>query len=221
MGDYFGSVCQAFSRKVSVCRTGRSRVSGSCQLPSIRNKYYDLGLKKNSGYFVEIGAFDGETFSNTSFLADEGWAGLYVEPIPAFYRQTKLRHMFNNVTVENVAISGSTGMAMLTAMGSLSTLDIATAEAYKKFSWSKSSTKQARQIRVTTAKLDDVLRRNRVPKNFELLVVDVEGHEEEILRNLLLSDWRPHTIIVEQCDQHPDFSTIPGCTIHIEKHDYL
>src|SRR3990172_179972 len=34
-----------------------------------------------SGYFIEVGAYDGITLSNTYFLEQMGWSGLLVEPI--------------------------------------------------------------------------------------------------------------------------------------------
>ncbi|ESO06590.1 hypothetical protein HELRODRAFT_188408 [Helobdella robusta] len=45
-------------------------------------------LKKKGGFFVEAGAYDGETASNTLFLeVERGWSGLLVEPDPYFYTQ--------------------------------------------------------------------------------------------------------------------------------------
>ena len=34
------------------------------------------------GTFLDIGAFDGKTFSNTKRLSDLGWRGVLVEPAP-------------------------------------------------------------------------------------------------------------------------------------------
>jgi hypothetical protein len=39
--------------------------------------------QKRNGFFVEIGGYDGETFSNSLFLEKErGWSGLLVEANP-------------------------------------------------------------------------------------------------------------------------------------------
>src|ERR1700757_1585285 len=62
----------AVSRKFSTMTKGTSPVSISCQIPNLRDRYESLGLNPHIGYFVEDGAFDGESFSNTSFLADQG-----------------------------------------------------------------------------------------------------------------------------------------------------
>ena len=38
-----------------------------------------LLIQKRNGFFVEIGSYDGETFSNSLFLEKERWSGLLVE----------------------------------------------------------------------------------------------------------------------------------------------
>jgi len=38
--------------------------------------------RRHHGYFIEVGAYDGITLSNTYFLEQMGWTGLLVEPIP-------------------------------------------------------------------------------------------------------------------------------------------
>jgi len=42
---------------------------------------------KRNGFFVDIGANDGITLSNTYFLEKKGWNGLAVEPIPPVYEK--------------------------------------------------------------------------------------------------------------------------------------
>jgi hypothetical protein len=73
------SVSRAMQGKVDLMIFGESRVAQSCQIPEVRNKYREFGLPERHGVFAEVGAFNGG--SNTSFLADQGWHGLYIEPI--------------------------------------------------------------------------------------------------------------------------------------------
>lgn len=67
-----------------------------------QDQYIDnLFNKKRNGFFVEIGGYDGETFSNTLFLEKErGWDGLLVEANPYTYKQMVARdrncYMFNS-----------------------------------------------------------------------------------------------------------------------------
>jgi FkbM family methyltransferase len=41
---------------------------------------------KNKGYFVDIGAHDGVTFSNSKFFEELGWDGVCVEPNPKIFK---------------------------------------------------------------------------------------------------------------------------------------
>ena len=45
------------------------------------------------------------------------------------------------------------------------------------------------------------MERLEVPKNFDLLVVDVEGKESEIFQTFELNEWKPKMIIVELEDE--------------------
>lgn len=57
----------------------------NCQIPHCAAIFEELFGLKRDGFFVEAGAYDGESFSNTSFLADIGWRGVYVEPVVEFF----------------------------------------------------------------------------------------------------------------------------------------
>jgi FkbM family methyltransferase len=195
----------ALAGKLSVMTKGESAISPSCQIPDLRRKYLELGLPCRSGVFVEIGAFDGEQFSNTSFLADQGWRGVYVEPVPAFCRRIKHRHALNNIAIENVAISKTPGTCVLHMMESLSTTNPGSLEAYKSVPWARSLAQGATALVVKTDHLDSVLARHDIPNIFDLMIIDVEGAEEFIVRCLLDGQWRPTVLVVELCDIHPDF----------------
>ncbi|MCX8505445.1 MAG: hypothetical protein ORN98_02375, partial [Alphaproteobacteria bacterium] len=58
-------------------------MANDCQIKDLAKHYENLFGKKDKGVFVEIGAFDGQEVSNTAGLADLGWRGVYVEPVPA------------------------------------------------------------------------------------------------------------------------------------------
>lgn len=48
--------------------------------------YENYFLNKTNGYFVDIGAHDGETFSNSKFFEELGWTGVCVEPNPKVFK---------------------------------------------------------------------------------------------------------------------------------------
>lgn len=49
------------------------------------------------GSFVDVGAYDGRTFSNTYALAQRGWGGVCIEPAPDAYKLLEARYRSNPV----------------------------------------------------------------------------------------------------------------------------
>lgn len=50
------------------------------------------GLLGDSGRFLDVGAFDGKTFSNTLRLFERGWTGLLLEPSPKAFAGLKRQY---------------------------------------------------------------------------------------------------------------------------------
>ena len=85
----------------SSCDRTRERypLANTCQVPffaSLSDVYTFVFGYKPEGLFLEIGAYDGESFSNTSGLADMGWHGHYIEPIPMYADAARMRHAGND-----------------------------------------------------------------------------------------------------------------------------
>src|SRR5438876_107905 len=71
---------------------------------------------------VDGGAYDGETYSNTSCLADLGWRGVYIEPVPEAAAKCRARHAASRaVSVIDCAIGAADGTTRLWQNGPCST----------------------------------------------------------------------------------------------------
>ena len=180
----------------------------SCQIPPMSfllEKY--LG-RRNDGTFVEIGGFDGVHASNTWGLAVQGWCGLYVEPVPQYARACIENHRHHpQIEVVEVAITGPDRQALeLTVAGPLTTADVALEDAYREIAWARDSMEGAPRLKVPAVTADVLLEswlqgdRTRL----DLLVIDVEGMEQEVFSGLTLDRWRPTMLIVELMDNHPE-----------------
>jgi len=178
------------------------RLSPTCQLPLLLH-FYEKYLPR-LGTFVEIGAYDGESFSNSSCLADAGWTGNYVEPVPEYARKCEARHARNRVKVFNLAISDTDGMLDLNVGEAFTTASSDALSAYRGIEWSK-ATAFDQKISVRAMTLDKFLLMNAIAIGFDLLIVDVEGFEEKVLGTFDLGYWRPKMLIVELNDYHADF----------------
>jgi len=178
-------------------------LSPTCQIPDLDQIYLKyFGSKK--GTFVEVGAFDGESVSNTSCLADAGWKGFYIEPVKEHFNQCVNRHKNNKkIKVSNYAIGTEVGYKPVYCSGIVSTLDKEQADIVSSmhlFGYPQFTESECKQVR-----LDTYMQMADVPKNFDLLVVDVEGREEDVFNSFRLDLWKPKMMIIELVDDHSYF----------------
>lgn len=183
-------------------------------------KYFGMFTNK---IFVEVGAYDGDSVSNTSFLADAGWQGFYIEPIHEYYLKCLHRHINNNVVVSNLSIGLEEGVQKIYNNGLLSSLDYEHAQlGISKFNYPQYTENICFQIR-----MDRYLKNYKIPYTFDLLVVDVEGKETEVFQSFDLNIWKPKMIIVELIDEH-DYvkdnisiiSKVKDLRLFIQNHSY-
>ena len=184
-------------------RRGRPKLSTSCQIGPLLSIYQESGFLDRVGRFLEIGAFDGETFSNTSVLADLGWQGIYVEPIPQQAFRCRLRHSLNQVRVVNAAIAASRGELILEDMGALTSGKDAQVELYGRTEWAVGAFSQRQKRSVKAILLDDL---PDVTQPFDLMVIDVEGMETVVWERMQRLKMYPQMLIVELVDRHVDFA---------------
>lgn len=59
----------------------------SDRILQLENKIHEFFNFKPDGFFVDIGAYDGVSISNTKFLEDLGWDGICVEPHPNVFKK--------------------------------------------------------------------------------------------------------------------------------------
>lgn len=179
-------------------------ISKTCQIKNLDLIYSEYFGYPSKGFFVEVGAFDGESFSNTSCLSDHGWFGIYVEPIEEHYNACIHRHTNNNnIKVVQSSIGTYEGEIEIYVGGLLTTSDFQQVKRYSEIEWSKNtlfSKRKCEQI-----KLDTLLEYFEVNPEFDLLVVDVEGKEQDVFDSFDLQKWRPKMMIVELEDEHESF----------------
>jgi FkbM family methyltransferase len=78
------------------------------------------------GRFLDIGAYDGKTFSNTLALAEKGWTGVCVEPSPGpFNALLALHGKRDGIKLVNAAVAAVPGLMPFYDSGgdAVSTLD--------------------------------------------------------------------------------------------------
>jgi len=200
-------------------------VSETCQIPDLDAIYQKYFGRRTDGCFVEVGAFDGEYVSNTSGLADIGWTGHYIEPVPEYAERCKARHARNSrVTVSQVAIGAEPATVEINVAGPLSTISERARRNFQSLDWAKGYFAREERVTVRQLTLNDYLEQHAVKPGFELLSVDVEGYEWEVLRNFDIKKWRPQMVVIELHDQNENYLALrEDCkkiVQYFSEHDY-
>jgi hypothetical protein len=134
---------------------------------------------KKNGYFVEIGAYDGITLSNTYLLETQyDWKGICSEPIPEKYESLKKNRP--NSHCDNNAVFNETGKTVQFDIAN----DQSVLSGISKYidKHTEEVNKNKKQINVTTITLNDLLNKYDAPSFIEYLSIDTEGTELEILK---------------------------------------
>lgn len=153
-----------------------------------------LGWRRD-GFFVEFGATDGLTISNTHMLEKAfGWRGILAEPFP-FWHEALGRN--RGCIIEHRCVWSATG-ERLQFSGAAEFPEYATIAAFRGADMHKDIRESAgATFEVETVSLNDLLREHGAPRDFDYLSVDTEGSEFEILRGLDFGAYRPKVITVE------------------------
>lgn len=200
-----GKLKRKFFRPTRV-QDGFYPLAPTCQVRRLSLIYEQYFGRRTNGTFVEVGAFDGEYASNTSGLADIGWQGVYVEPVPEFGKRCTRRHRDNTgVRVINVAVGDRKGQATIHVGGPLSTASDSMKDNFRKLPWASPCFDKTCSHTVPMTTLEEILTEAGIRPGFEVLVVDVEGYEWNVMKVFDIARWSPQMIIIELHDQNDDY----------------
>tara|TARA_B100000029_G_scaffold484109_1_gene535963 strand:+ start:1777 stop:2556 length:780 start_codon:yes stop_codon:yes gene_type:complete len=150
----------------------------------------ELNLKKK-GFFVEFGATDGVTFSNTYLLEKEfGYKGILAESNP---KQCKNITNNRDAKIENKCVWRESNMK-------LEFVDVADFSTIKEFSSNDMHSnirKNKPTFFVETISLTDMLVKHDAPLLIDYLSIDTEGSEFEILSSHNFDQYKFSVITVE------------------------
>lgn len=182
--------------------------STSCgEIGLILHKIFDDVLPyKTDGTFIEIGANDGKTGSFTYNLAKIGWKGINCEPVPRLYNMCCENHKYHtNVINLQLACGEKKEVLQIIDADTLSTIDKDMENIYKTLNWSKYNFQNNQNyISINVDKLDTILSDNNI-NHIDLMVLDVEGYEENVLKGFSIDKYTPSIFIIEIPDQFKDY----------------
>ena len=151
--------------------------------------------QKREGFFVEFGATDDITLSNTHLLEKEfAWTGILAEPARGWHENLKLNRGGSQIVHDCVwKESGATLEFRETDEGELSSMvDFVGSDGHK-----KSRDRSFKEYQVTSISLNDLLARCEAPKEIDFISIDTEGSEFEILNAFDFSSHRFNAMAIE------------------------
>ncbi len=175
-------------------------------------RYYGLdGLDRklephldfDRGVFVEAGANDGLSQSNTAYFEESrGWRGLLIEPIPDLAercRANRPRSAVENCALVPLAQDGQP--VAMTYCGLMSVVDGSWPDpgaerAHLEAGLKVQALERTYQVTVPGHSLSALIDRHRL-RRIDLLSLDVEGFERQALDGLDFARHRPRFILVE------------------------
>ena len=172
---------------------------------------YNFFGRKNTGFYIEIGAYNGVDLSNTYFFEAIGWNGFLIEPDPGLYQQCLLSRP--NSKVINAAASDRPGSIQFTT---------AIGKEWLSYSGENKSREDRiiaeggtlNRIEVLCLTLNEILK--DTDQKIDFISLDVEGHEFDVLNGFDLSKYRPRVVVIEQ----GEFDNDSPASLLLKKHGY-
>lgn len=165
-------------------------LENSCQIPGLVDIY--KRYLPDFGIFLEAGAYDGVLHSNTSCLANEGWQGIYIEPIKEYFDQCVENYKdYPNITCLNFALGDTSTYVEMQVQGEFSTAHKVDQEVMNKIPYFEVYNNGVQKCQQLT--LDEILRQHGIER-LDLLVLDTEGCEGDILSQCSI---KPSMAIIE------------------------
>ena len=147
----------------------------------------------SGGFFVEFGATNGISLSNSYFLENEfEWDGILAEPGRIWHEELTQNR---NCKIEYDCVYGVTGEVI--QFSEVDVPELSTISTYQESDSHSEFRKKNARYNVSTVSLHDLLLRNNAPRAITYLSIDTEGSEYDILKDFPFENWDISIITVE------------------------
>ena len=148
-----------------------------------------LGFR--TGFYVDVGCHHPIELSNTYLLYLQGWHGLAIDANAA--SELFMLNCAQKDTFIQAAVSDDEQDVEFTVYAESALSSISGTPLFD--SCEQYSITRVEKMR--TRRLDAILRSQAVPRKFDLLSIDVEGHDDKVLASLDLNEFQPELIVIE------------------------
>jgi FkbM family methyltransferase len=164
-------------------------------------------FKAFKGRFLDIGAHDGKTRSNTYWLAELGWSGVCVEPSWRPMQALIANHKKHpNVAIVNAAMDDKSGVFPFWDCAADSMISTMNKE------WQDRTPERigAIKIFVCAFTIHDLLK--AFPGDFHCISIDAEGLSIRIMKSLPLKAMNTRLICVERLSKEEEPEIVSHCS---------
>ncbi len=188
-----------------------------------QDKFLDTAVfaGMQNGVFVDVGAHDGESLSNTLFFEKEkGWTGICVEPIPSVFQ--KLQVLRTKAKCYQVAIDSEEKETMFLLgkgypeMFSVLANHLDPRHYTRIQNEARDNGGHTEMIPVQTRRLDNILAENNI-KHVNYMSIDVEGAEFGVLESI---DFSKVTFDIIEVECNYD-DLVPKYHAFFETHGFI
>jgi FkbM family methyltransferase len=151
---------------------------------------------KPSGYFVDVGAFDGVHLSNSYIFEQRGWSGICVEAAPRYFEMcAKNRPGTRCVHAACMAVEGGPVEFRFERGGLFSGVNANPADVAREFASKGIPFDGFEHISVPSCTLNALL--GDSVDEIDFVSIDVEGSEIDVLNGFNLERYRPRVLLME------------------------
>ncbi len=150
---------------------------------------------KRDGYFVEFGATNGISNSNTHLLEKKfGWEGILCEPA-LFWQDSLIRNRNVHIDFDCVWTKSGEGISF----NETKNKELSTLSHFSDSDMHSINRKNGKKYKVTSISLNDLLSKYDAPFDIDYLSIDTEGSEFDILNSF---DFSKHSIKFISCEHN-------------------
>jgi FkbM family methyltransferase len=148
---------------------------------------------KSRGFFVEFGATNGVSLSNTYLLERNfKWKGILAEPAKCWHGEL---HANRKCKIDTRCVWSSTGEKL--TFSETEVAEFSTVSDLSEKDFNREMRRNPKQYEVETISLNDLLANHEAPKHIDYMSLDTEGSELRILKSLDFVRYEPKIITVE------------------------
>jgi FkbM family methyltransferase len=179
----------------------------TCQIQGLNEIYKSVFGYKEDGFFVDVGAYDGITYSNTYGLAKAGWSGIVIEPVLKYFLACEDNYKeFKEVKLLRFAVGSKMSLNGIIHTGdhAVSTISEDFKSRIENTYYGKNlyTSKEHCYIDTLNSILDALYGHLDSRKPFDVLSIDVEGYELEVIKGFTVDVWKPKMVIIEAHELH-------------------